>query len=105
MVEFILSKRYHAFKLVIWHGWFWFSSALTFLHLSHVKSDRVTKKEISLLLVKINLKELIKLIYYFTFFVQLRVRDLEGAVEVEKSEVKEVKYNLEALTKQHRFVS
>ena len=26
-------------------------------------------------------------------------------MEVEKSEVKEVKYNLEALTKQHRFVS
>ena len=57
------------------------------------------------MLVKINPKKLIKLRYYFTFFAQLRVRDLEGALEVEKSEVKEVKYNLEALTKQHRFVS
>ena len=57
------------------------------------------------MLVEINPKKLIKLRDYFTFFVQLRVRDLEGALEVEKSEVKEVKYNLEALTKQHRFVS
>ena len=32
------------------------------------------------------------------------MRDLEGALEVEKSEVKEVKYNLDMLTKQHRFV-
>ena len=40
----------------------------------------------------------------FYLFEKLRVRDLEGALEVEKSEVKEVKYNLDMLTKQHRFV-
>ena len=32
------------------------------------------------------------------------MRDLEGALEVEKSEVKEVKCNLDSLTKQHRCV-
>ena len=37
-------------------------------------------------------------------FEKLRVKDLEGALEVEKSEVKYVKYNLDMLTKQHRFV-
>ena len=36
---------------------------------------------------------------------KLRVRDLEGALEVEKSEVKEVKCNLDTLTKQHRLVT
>ena len=37
-------------------------------------------------------------------FFQLRVRDLEGAVEVEKSAVDEAKRNLDTLTRQHRFV-
>ena len=35
---------------------------------------------------------------------QLKVRDLEGALEVEKSAVDEAKHNLDTLTKQHRFV-
>jgi len=39
-----------------------------------------------------------------TVLLQLRVRDLEGALEVEKSAVDEAKHNLETLTKQHRFV-
>ena len=38
-------------------------------------------------------------------FLQLRVRDLEGALEVEKSAVEEAKHNLDTLTKQHRFVT
>lgn len=42
-----------------------------------------------------------KAIFYFH---KLRVRDLEGAVEVEKSAVDEAKHNLDTLTKQHRFV-
>ena len=32
------------------------------------------------------------------------MRDLEGALEVEKSAVDEAKHNLDTLTKQHRFV-
>lgn len=39
-----------------------------------------------------------------TILLQLRVRDLEGALDVEKSAVDEAKHNLETLTKQHRFV-
>lgn len=41
---------------------------------------------------------------YFFWLKKLRVRDLEGALEVEKSEVKEVKCNLDSLTKQNRCV-
>lgn len=32
------------------------------------------------------------------------MRDLEGALEVEKSVVDDAKHNLDTLTKQHRFV-
>ena len=60
--SYLVKDINDAFKLIIWHGRAWnrqdgfvlavlsFSLiGLTYLHLSHVKSEGVTKKEVSLI--------------------------------------------------------